>query len=724
MKLKNFSLFIISLVTVELSGQAPTNGVRPFDVLAKNSLKFNKFIINPTFSHVREDESFISFYNKRKWIGFDNSRTDYFFSLSSKFQDLNAYGIGLFQNNESIYSTFGIVANFARNAEILQDSNLTFGLNLAYVNSGINSGKIITNVQESNLSNLPKYSLISINPGINFGTGFFDMGIVANNLFYYNFNPSGLVQGNPAKNFGLHAMYTGYIDRDGILEKAKFSALGRAEIGIGYTGFGASLLFNAPKAGWIQAGYDSLNGINASIGFILAKRISIGYGVEKPLGNIANFGLSHEFTLAYKLKGYGDYEDEQPIVKSSNKTNPKANDKAVAVKKKNPQELAKERAAELALKQQQEKARLEAERLRKEKELAEAKAKEEQEARLRAEKDRLAALKAKEEAEARAKAEMEARLRAEKDKNKALSEAERQRQERLANEARLKAEAAAKLKAEQERLAKEKADALAREKIESERIAKEKADAVRLAKEKAETTRLEKEKVNDEIKKKTESLVREKAEAARLAKEKAEAESKAKAESLAREKAESERLAKEKAEAARLAKEKAEAESKAKAESLAREKAEAERLAKEKAEAARLAKEKTEAESKAKAESLAREKAEAERLAKEKAEAARLAKEKAEAESKAKTDSLAREKAEAERLAKEKAESESKAKAESLAREKAEAERLAKEKAEAERLAKEKAEAESKAKAESLAREKAESERLAKEKAEAARLAK
>ncbi|QYS87950.1 PorP/SprF family type IX secretion system membrane protein [Flavobacterium davisii] len=334
MKLKNFSLFIISLVTVELSGQTPTNGVRPFDVLAKNSLKFNKFIINPTFSHVREDESFISFYNKRKWIGFDNSRTDYFFSLSSKFQDLNAYGIGLFQNNESIYSTFGIVANFARNAEILQDSNLTFGLNLAYVNSGINSGKIITNVQESNLSNLPKYSLISINPGINFGTGFFDMGIVANNLFYYNFNPSGLVQGNPAKNFGLHAMYTGYIDRDGILEKAKFSALGRAEIGIGYTGFGASLLFNAPKAGWIQAGYDSLNGINASIGFILAKRISIGYGVEKPLGNIANFGLSHEFTLAYKLKGYGDYEDEQPIVKSSNKTNPKANDKAVAVKKR------------------------------------------------------------------------------------------------------------------------------------------------------------------------------------------------------------------------------------------------------------------------------------------------------------------------------------------------------------------------------------------------------
>ncbi|MBF6653840.1 hypothetical protein C3B47_13300, partial [Flavobacterium columnare] len=529
MKLKSFSLFIISLVTVELSGQTPVNGVRPFDVLAKNSLKFNKYIINPSFSHVREDESFISFYNKRKWIGFENSRTDYFFSLSGKFQDLNGYGIGLFQNNENIYSTFGVVGNFARNIEIIQDSNLTFGLNLAYINSGINSGKIITNVQESILSNVAKYSLISINPGINFGTGFFDIGIVANNLFYYNLNPSGLVQGNPAKNFGLHAMYTGYIDRDGILERAKFSALGRAEIGTGYTGFGASLLFNAPKAGWVQAGYDSLNGINAGIGFVLAKKLSIGYGIEKPLGNFSNFGLSHEFTLAYKLRGYGDYEDERPIVKASSKTNPKASDKAVAVKKKTPQELAKERAAELALKQQQEKARLEAERLRKEKELAEARAKAEMEARLKAEKDRLDALKAKEAAEARAKAEMEARLRAEQDKNKALSEAERQRQERLANEARLKAEAAAKLKAEQERLAKEKAGTDVKSKIEAD--AKAKAEA--LAREKAESERLAKEK----------------AEAARLAKEKSEADTKAKAEALAREKAESERLAKEKSEA-------------------------------------------------------------------------------------------------------------------------------------------------------------------------------
>ncbi|MBF6659216.1 PorP/SprF family type IX secretion system membrane protein [Flavobacterium columnare] len=763
MKLKSFSLFIISLVTVELSGQTPVNGVRPFDVLAKNSLKFNKYIINPSFSHVREDESFISFYNKRKWIGFENSRTDYFFSLSGKFQDLNGYGIGLFQNNENIYSTFGVVGNFARNIEIIQDSNLTFGLNLAYINSGINSGKIITNVQESILSNVAKYSLISINPGINFGTGFFDIGIVANNLFYYNLNPSGLVQGNPAKNFGLHAMYTGYIDRDGILERAKFSALGRAEIGTGYTGFGASLLFNAPKAGWVQAGYDSLNGINAGIGFVLAKKLSIGYGIEKPLGNFSNFGLSHEFTLAYKLRGYGDYEDERPIVKASSKTNPKASDKAVAVKKKTPQELAKERAAELALKQQQEKARLEAERLRKEKELAEARAKAEMEARLKAEKDRLDALKAKEAAEARAKAEMEARLRAEQDKNKALSEAERQRQERLANEARLKAEAAAKLKAEQERLAKEKAGTDVKSKIEAdakakaEALAREKAESERLAKEKAEAARLAKEKSEADTKAKAEALAREKAESERLAKEKSEADAKAKAEALAREKAESERLAKEKAEADAKAKAEALAREKAESERLAKEKAEAdakakaEALAREKAESERLAKEKSEAEAKAKAEALAREKAESERLAKEKAEAEakakaealarekaeseRLAKEKAEAEAKAKAEALAREKAESERLAKEKAEAEAKAKAEALAREKAESERLAKEKAEAdakakaealtrekaesERLAKEKSEAEAKAKAEALAREKAESERLAKEKSEA-----
>uniref|UniRef100_UPI0010AB0989 PorP/SprF family type IX secretion system membrane protein n=1 Tax=Flavobacterium sp. H122 TaxID=2529860 RepID=UPI0010AB0989 len=663
MKLKVFSILVFTLFFIQTQGQSDENGVVPFDLPAKNSLKFNKFLINPTFSFVREDESFLSFYNKRQWVGFENSRTDYFFSFSSKFREQNGMGFGLFQNKFNVYSTFGLVGNFVRNVEINSDSNFTFGLNLAYVNSGLNSGEVITNTPE-NLDNIPKHSLISVNPGINYSTGFFDFGIVANNIFYYNFNPSGLVKDDPAKTFGVHGMYTGYLDGYGFLERAKFSTLIRSDIGKENTAFAGSILFNAPKAGWAQAGYHTLNGISVGVGFILAKKFSLGYSIEKGLGNISNFGYSHEITLAYKLRGYGDFEDEKPIVRATNKTNPSGADKAVGVKKKTPQELAQERGAELALKQQQERERQEAERLKREAELAEVRAKAEETARLKAEEDRLAALKAKEEVEARLKAQADAKLQTQQDRAKALAEAERLRKEKIADAAKAKVEAATQLKEEQAHLAREKAEADARAKAEANRIAADKAETARLAKEKADA----------EARAKAEESSRLKEEQARLAREKAEADSRAKEAA--------DRLAAERTEAARLAKERADAEARAKAEEAARLKEEADRIATEKAEAARIAKERADAEARAKAE-------EAARL---KEEQARLTREKAEADARAKAEADARAKAEADARAKE------------------EADRIAVEKAEAARLAKERADAEARAKAEEAARLKEEAD--------------
>ncbi len=743
---KGLLCFVLMLCLFDAALAQTGDGVMSFDVPAKNSLKFNKFLINPTFSFVREDESFISFLNKRQWTGFQDAPTSYFFSYSGRFREQNGVAIGAFQRNRGSLTSFGVVANFARSIEMSNESSFAFGLNLAYVNSGLNTGKVKVNDQtDLSLQNVPKNSLVTINPGINYSTGFIDLGLSANNIFTYNFNNSEVVPDDPMRGAAAHIMYTGYMYNSGLFENGKFTALIKGEMGKEKTVFSGSILVNAPKAGWFQAGYNGLYGVSGGLGLIIAKKISLGYVVEKGLGSYSNFGLSHEITLAYKIRGYGDYEDAGPIVKASNKTNPYK--KPVTVKKKSPAELKKERDAQLALKAQQEKDRLEAERLRKEKELAEAKAKAEEAARLKAEQDKALA-------EARAKAEAEARLKAEADKANAISETERLRKEKEAAalqakldadakakeaaerlrveqerarleaerlrkekadaEARAKADAAAQAKLEAERLAKEKADAAARLKAEQDRLAKEAADALarakaesdakakaeaeRIAKEKAEVARLAKEKAD--------ALAREKAEADRLAKEKADAEAKTKAEEAARLKAESdakakaeaERIANEKAEAARLAKEKADAE--------ARAKAEAARLAKEQADAA--AKAKAEEAARLKAESDAKAKAEAERIANEKAEAARLAKEKA--------DAAAQAKLEADRLAKEQADAAAKAKAEEAARLKAEQDRLANEKAEAARLAKEKADAEAKAKAD------AEAERLRKEAEAKARL--
>ena len=229
-------------------------------------------------------------------------------------------------------------------------------------------------------------------------------------------------------------------------------------------------------------------------------------------------------------------------------------------------------------------------------------AQKEQEEKARQEAERLAILKAEQERIAAEKKAEEERLAAEK------AEQERLEAERIA----------AEKKAEEERLAAEKAE---QERLEAERIAAEKkAEEERLAAEKAEQERLEAERIAAEKKAEEERLAAEKAEQERLEAERIAAEKKAEEERLAAEKAEQERLeaeriaAEKKAEEERLAAEKAEQE-RLDAERIAAEKkAEEERLAAEKAEQERLEAERIAAEKKAEEERLAAEKAEQERL--------------------------------------------------------------------------------------------------------------
>ena len=229
-------------------------------------------------------------------------------------------------------------------------------------------------------------------------------------------------------------------------------------------------------------------------------------------------------------------------------------------------------------------------------------AQKEQEEKARQEAERLAILKAEQERIAAEKKAEEERLAAEK------AEQERLEAERIA----------AEKKAEEERLAAEKAE---QERLEAERIAAEKkAEEERLAAEKAERERLEAERIAAEKKAEEERLAAEKAEQERLEAERIAAEKKAEEERLAAEKAEQERLeaeriaAEKKAEEERLAAEKAEQE-RLEAERIAAEKkAEEERLAAEKAEQERLEAERIAAEKKAEEERLAAEKAEQERL--------------------------------------------------------------------------------------------------------------
>ncbi|MDP5158622.1 MAG: PorP/SprF family type IX secretion system membrane protein [Flaviramulus sp.] len=308
-------LFFISLQQFHCQD----DGIVALNLPVRNSLKFNRYVINPTFSFVREQNKYISFSNKREWAQFDNAPQSYLFSYSGRFSENIGMGVGLFQQNYGVLSTFGGLLNFSYNVVLNNDQNLTFGTNLGVYQSGINQGNVVVNFADPSLQNIPSNTLITINPGINYGTEFLDFGVSINNLASYNLTASSLIEENPEQSIQGHIMYTGYMDSRGFFDETKFSALFRSEFKMNQTVLSGIVTLTVPKGIWAQVGYNTFYGVSGGLGLNITNQIAIEYNFEKAIGDLLSFGNSHEVTLAYKFNNryryrYNGDDDEQAFL--------------------------------------------------------------------------------------------------------------------------------------------------------------------------------------------------------------------------------------------------------------------------------------------------------------------------------------------------------------------------------------------------------------------------
>ncbi|WP_245925655.1 PorP/SprF family type IX secretion system membrane protein, partial [Algibacter marinivivus] len=322
--MKKYLLHIVLFFCITQQLYSQEDGVVAFNMPARNSLKFNRQLINPTFSFVREQNKYISFNNKREWVQFDDAPQTYLFGYSGRFQENIGAGVTLFQQNYGVLTTFGGVVNFAYNAVLDRDSNLTFGTNIGFYKSGINEGNVITNFPDSSLDNFPSNSIITINPGINYGTEFFDFGVSINNLVSYNLTSSEMIEDNPEQGIKGHIMYTGYLNSRGFFDESRFTGLISSEFKKDQTVVSGMVMLMVPKGIWAQAGYNSLYAFSAGIGLNVTEQIAIEYNYEKGVGGFSTFGNSHDFTLAFKFNNknrydYSGEDDEEALLISPNK---------------------------------------------------------------------------------------------------------------------------------------------------------------------------------------------------------------------------------------------------------------------------------------------------------------------------------------------------------------------------------------------------------------------
>ena len=314
--MKTIPIHIILLFFCLKTGYSQSDdGVVALDIPVRNSLTFNRYVANPTFSFVREQNKYITATSKREMLGIEDGPLTYFFNYSGRIKENIGAGIGVFQQNYGVLTTFGGIINFAYNARIQEDSNFTFGMNIGAYRSGLNSGNVITNIDDPALNNIPSNFLLTVNPGLNYGTGFMDFGISYNNIVTYNFNASALVEENPKQGLQGHIMYTGYIGGYGFFGNSKFSALAESEFQKETTIVSGAIMITIPKGIWAQVSYNTQYGASGGLGVNLTPQIAIEYNYEKPFVGLSDFGASHEITLAYRFKNnnYYDYSRDDEL---------------------------------------------------------------------------------------------------------------------------------------------------------------------------------------------------------------------------------------------------------------------------------------------------------------------------------------------------------------------------------------------------------------------------
>lgn len=294
-----FVLFGCTLFLNALNAQE-NNPYIAYNVPFQNLLKFNRFLINPTFSTVREDKSYLNMFHRNQSALFEDNLQSYFLSYSGRMNDKVGLGASIYHQQEGVMSNIGIMVNYAYGVRLSDNSSLAIGVNIPYFRSGFDHGR--SNIGDDPLINDLKHSsIILVQPGLNLSLGKLDFGVYAENLYDLNLATGEGLSAFAEKTFSGHIQYTYVFDHySSLLEDARLMPLVRTRMAGGEDlSYGGALILDLPKLGWLQGGYDSFYGASAGVGFNLSRRLSLGYSFEKGLSEtFGNFGVTHEVSIA------------------------------------------------------------------------------------------------------------------------------------------------------------------------------------------------------------------------------------------------------------------------------------------------------------------------------------------------------------------------------------------------------------------------------------------
>ncbi|WP_299536861.1 PorP/SprF family type IX secretion system membrane protein [Ulvibacterium sp.] len=288
-----------------------------------NQLFFNRFLINPTFSLVRENKSYINLLHRNQYATFEDNSQNYFLGFSNKLNENTALGISAYTQWLGVVQEFGFNANYATSVRLSPNSRLSFGTNITYFNKGLDQNRVVTTESDERINESRKESNLAIQPGITLSLGRFDFGLYATDMLRYNQTTNSFLTSLNDKSLKASLQYTHSFEATrGLFEEARLMPLvqlGKNPDGsLAYVG---SVLLDLPNYGWLQTNYDNTYGLAMGFGVNLNKKMSLGYLVEKDITTQdTDLGWNHEVSLAYtfqdrttSLGGLVDASQDQKI---------------------------------------------------------------------------------------------------------------------------------------------------------------------------------------------------------------------------------------------------------------------------------------------------------------------------------------------------------------------------------------------------------------------------
>lgn len=285
-----------------------------------NQLVYNRFLVHPAFSLVRENKSYVNILHQNQYATFNDNNQNYFLGFGNKLNDNTAMGLGAYSHRAGVVQEFGINANYATSVQLGRKSSLSLGANVTYLNSGIDKNRIIASENDPEILDSKKETRLVLQPGMVYSVGALDFGLYAQDLISYNQTTNSVITDFSDKSLKASVQYTHELNaRRGLFTNGRVMPLLQVhrdeEENFSIAG---SVLLDLPDYGWLQSTFDDRYGLSVGLGFNLGKKITLGYVFEKNfLKYGASLGWNHELSLAYTFKNDFPNNTRRPIVNST-----------------------------------------------------------------------------------------------------------------------------------------------------------------------------------------------------------------------------------------------------------------------------------------------------------------------------------------------------------------------------------------------------------------------